>query len=308
VKTDEPSQNTKQDGEPCNKSDLPERIEAPAPKSEITPPQPPIPPAMPPHKFDGDPSGGHNDPEKQCPKEISVSIKKDPELSRFEKWSMGLSWATFIVVVLTFLVFYGQLCESKRQTAILKGQAEQATTDAALTRKQTEQQIFITKDQFRVDQRPVIWSIEPGRPNLAIGQIPTWRIPYSNYGRSTALGVFCKSQIVWGPDIISLKLDHLEIKPRILAYVFNNVHRPGEQGHGIVVPPGYDKNSCPTFAPRTLTKEDAEFIISHDGGIALIAHFEYYDSLGNTYHTEMCRFMGRDGNPKSCDTHNTTNR
>jgi hypothetical protein len=72
-------------------------------------------------------------------------------------WLERIGLVTAIALVAftlkTFLVLRGQLQEMGRQTAILRKQADQAAIDASEARGQTEQQISMARDQFRIDQR-----------------------------------------------------------------------------------------------------------------------------------------------------------
>jgi hypothetical protein len=93
-----------------------------------------------------------SDLQTECPTEISVRIVEGRNLTRFERVSLLIASVTHLTLVVTFIVFYLQLKEAKRQTAVFRQQSQQATLDAHTAQDQTRSQIEISKDSFRRDQ------------------------------------------------------------------------------------------------------------------------------------------------------------
>jgi hypothetical protein len=190
----------------------------------------------------------------------------------------------------TFLVLRGQLREMQSQTTILQNQADQTVRDAASARTQTDEQIGIAKDQFRFDQRPVIWlsntqdqallfQIAQARPTSPKQILVT--LHYSNYGKSPAYNMR-NSRVMLVEEKSADK-----IKPARIPV----------QG-GSLVPTG--KDDFLTVISRPLKDEELKDIVKDDW-VAVFLRFTYEDSSGNLYESDICLSHLQLGPFRECD-------
>jgi hypothetical protein len=56
------------------------------------------------------------------------------------------------------------------------------------------------------------------------------------------------------------------------------------------------------FSKGNISLGDERFIAKHDGGIAVLVHFEYFDTYGNVYHSYVCALGQANGVLAVCDT------
>jgi hypothetical protein len=126
------------------------------------------------------------------------------------------------------------------------------------------------------------------------GQQATWTFYYSNFGRSPAIALLPRSQIVFGSDNFK----------KIRANLFTNIHTAGKRGEGSIVPPGFNANFITAISTEALTDDDVRYISDNDAGLVMVAHFEYFDTSGNEYHTEICWARLMTGAVSNCPIHN----
>lgn len=253
------------------------------PKPGLTPPPASVPPAVPP-KGCGTDTGGTR--KEKCPKELSVRIVKESSLTRFERSSLILTWVNLGILILTFIVFYRQLKESKIQTGIFRGQAEQSTQDALTAQGQTNQQIGIAQDSFRRDQQPYVW-IE-GIPTQETYRVPTTGdtqilvdAHYKNFGKSPAVALQRFSIVTVGPGAI--KRIHFDKLGRSKS----------------LIPPGDDAFFTAVTPPMAVVPD-----LSCDECVVLLTRFHYLDSAGHNYETDFCMARLHTGAWLYCDTNN----
>jgi hypothetical protein len=292
---EDPSNNTKSDSEQRTGSALPEGVEPSPPKPEVAPPQPPKPPTVSPENLDCDSGEKKKNHNGNSPKEIFVTVKKDAELSRFELYTLGLSWFSLIVLIFTFIVFALQLRESKTQTGIFRDQANQAVTDAKLTRDQTDRQIQVVKDQFIADERPYIWLQDA--PNNSIPMfvknaesgIFSWNVFYTNYGKSPAINL-CEEM-------------HIEIGKKALSKVIDISHNSCGSIHAGILPPSRLEWSTATTERRVSDTEIKDWF-ALEYGVVVYGRFDYTDSFGKPYFSQFCMARQKNGAIANCQQHN----
>lgn len=223
---------------------------------------------------------------RECPKEISVRILEGRKLTTFEILTAVISSVTLLTLFVTFVVFYLQLKESKRQTELFKTQAEQAGLDAKKTQSQTQTQIELSKDSFRRDQQPYVWIT--GIPTLETYTNPLSKefqvlvsAHYKNFGKSPAIAQQRYSLVEIGPNAV------------------NRVHS-GKLGQAkSIIPPVEDLNFTAVTPSMKALPE-----MSRDNEVVLFTRFQYLDLLGHRYETEFCMSHLQTGAWRYCDTHN----
>lgn len=185
-----------------------------------------------------------------------------------------------IAAVITAVIFYGQLQEAKEQTRVFKRQADQAKLDAAQQLSTAKVALLAEQNRFVKDQRPYIWSnsvAEPDQPRMTAGQVVTWNWHYTVYGKTPAIGAAGREQVIWGP----------RARSQLVKNFFSAVHKPNDES-GTVIPPGKDMYSSAHSFKNNPSAQDIEWIKTHDGGIMLVAYFEYFDNSGSLYKSTIC--------------------
>jgi hypothetical protein len=223
---------------------------------------------------------------RECPKEISVRLLEEKKLTTFERLSIVLSAVTLFTLFITFLVFYGQLQESKRQTELFRKQAEQAAIDAHKAQDQTQQQMDFSKDSFRRDQQPYVWVA--GTPTSENYQNPLTKefqvivsAHYRNFGKSPAIALQRYSLVEVGPNALS------------------RIHS-GKLGEArTITQPTEDQNFSSVTPPMKSLPE-----MDRDDEVVLFTRFQYLDLLGHRYETDFCMAHLQTGAWQYCETHN----
>lgn len=266
------------------KKEQPQSVPPVAPSETPTPvlstPAVPTPATPPPVHRD-------TEPKRECPKEISVRILEESELTKFfERWSLVIAAVTLFTLFITFIVFYCQLKESQRQTELFRKQAEQAALDAHKAQDQTQQQMELSKDSFRRDQQPYVWVT--GIPTAEHFQSPGSDLSqilvsahYKNFGKS--------------PAIALQRYSLVEIGPNALQRV-----RSGKLTEAKSIIPPVEEDFFTSVTPPTKTLPE----ISRDDEIVLFTRFQYLDLLGHRYETDFCMSHLQLGPWHYCETHN----
>lgn len=287
---DDPSQSAKLNDEQGADATLPERVESAASKSEVTTAQSVLPPSVSPKTLSSNPSEESEKNNKRCCEEISVRVVKDKTLTPFERRSLILAWVTLVVLVLTFIVFYLQLKESRTQTGIFRGQAERAARDASTQIGYAKQALADTKEAFRIDQRPYIFMADrddnltkaiyqnkdAATPNVPNGTSQLLvNVKYSNFGKSPAIDL----QFSWDMEIGPHAKELAKIIPLKEAKT--------------VMPTG----KVDWFTAVTTARPDKEIndALSIDLGVVLIMRWQYSDTGGHRYETDICLEISRMG-------------
>jgi hypothetical protein len=215
----------------------------------------------------------------RLPVEVSEYYKSEqddrPVKDLRERVKLRVEIAGFIIacalVVLTFItavVFYLQLRESRRQTAIFKQQATQATMDAEAGRRQSDQ-------QFRTDQRPIVWLANMPNPVVLVGPIPSPAgskqiavdVSYANLGKSAAYGLRA-GENVWAGKMARIQATRPTIRSQPVFLPPNRI-----DFRTLVTPPVSD---------ATIQESNG------DDGVIFWLRFHYEDSIGNPYETDLC--------------------
>jgi type II secretory pathway pseudopilin PulG len=171
------------------------------------------------------------------------------------------------------------------------------------------------RTRFVEDQRPIVWPTTLDLPQLVPNQKLAWTFSYADYGKSPAVAVQVEAQVVFGdPSKRFLKAEQ---------HVFRQLHTDNTKNVGSVLPPaglgiGLLPNSpgqhistitgfSTAFSDKAAKSEDINYILQHDGAAMVFIHFEYFDSSGNMYSSEFCRFRLSSGLTASCTIHNKIN-
>ena len=220
-------------------------------------------------------------------KEVSVRIVEESDLTKlFERVSLVIASVTLLTLVVTFIVFYLQLKEAKRQTEVFRQQAQQATLDAHTAQDQTRSQIEIAKDSFRRDEQPYLWLT--GVPTSEYYQNPLTKefqvivnAHYKNFGKSPAIALQRYSLVEVGPEALG------------------RVHS-GKLGEAkSITPPVEDLNFSGVTPPMKTLPE-----LSRDNEIVLFTRFQFLDLLNHRYETDVCMARLQSGAWQYCVAHN----
>jgi hypothetical protein len=234
-----------------------------------------------------DATGKREETKRECAKEISIRILEESKLTKlFERLSLVIASVTLITLFVTFIVFYYQLKESKRQTELFRQQAEQAALDARKAQGQTQSQIELSKDSFRRDQQPYVWVT--GIPTSETYTNPVSKefqvlvsAHYKNFGKS--------------PAIAQQRYSLVEIGPNAL----NRVHS-GKLGESKSIIPPVEELNFTAVTPSMKALPE----MSYDNEVVLFTRFQYLDLLGHRYETDFCMSHLQTGAWRYCDTHN----
>ncbi|MGH8070829.1 MAG: hypothetical protein ACRERE_37460 [Candidatus Entotheonellia bacterium] len=161
-------------------------------------------------------------------------------------------------------VMRGQLEEMQRSSADTRALAESAKKQAENTERlasaaieqvrhlevsakethalaaATQDTLELARTNFAKDQRRIIWVSKMPDLNLTIGQQLKWDIPHANYGKSPAIGLLMRSQIVFGKDK----------EKRIDPNLFKPIYIPKQPPSGSVVVPGDSTNFLTALSKR----------------------------------------------------------
>jgi hypothetical protein len=147
---------------------------------------------------------------------------------------------------------------------------------------------------FIKEQRPYVWLRDIGGYELNPGHQVRWGFVYGNFGKSPAIDLRTRSQIVFGQ----------EKEKRIAPNLFQPFQRQGQQKAGSVIFPGDVDVYSTALSQEVLTEDDLVYIMETDAGIMRLIYIEYFDTSGNSYSTEVCHMRFRTGAIAACDQHN----
>jgi hypothetical protein len=251
--------------------------------------------------------------------------KIEERMSAFERSMIRLTSAGVIVGVITLLIFSGQLYEmieggkqtdklvdyAKTQSQAAK-EIDQAGKDfaksaeginlasqistSALQKTATygERSIDLANEHFRQEERPYLWISSMEAPQFVAGDKAKWNFHFANFGRSPAVGVLGRVQIVFGPGG----------DKKMHADLFSQIHIVNQKDGGFI-PTGDQTNWTTAQSDEILTVEDVKYITDNDAGMVFFAHFEYFDSGGRKYDSEFCKFRLKTGAIGNCPLHDT---
>jgi hypothetical protein len=299
---DEECQNAQREGEDRTAHTGGERID-PVAAPEIKPTQPTKPPTAPPEIPPKVEAGEKQQFEKIRHKEISVKVVKDELMTVFERLSIWLSLFTLLVLIATFIVFYLQLRESKKQTDVFRTQARQAAIDASSQIGIARQALSDSQKFFQIDQRPYVWNsaVQP------LPMIPNQRISanvyFANYGKSPALDVHGTGAMFFGRDALKQADAWFES-------IGTNPLNKSTTGTVSIIAPGIPPdpqkaNSFTTIlSTKVVTSDDITFILKNDFSAVIVLRQQYSDTGGNNYYTDMCFFHLASNAIAQCKSHN----
>jgi hypothetical protein len=149
----------------AGKKEEPNKVD-PAPSSKAQPVDPPAPPIVgigTKEQVTGESES--KKPKEKCDKskEILVRVLEPDALSQFERktlfwgrWGIGLAVATFVIGILTLIVFYRQLGLMQTQLQDADSDSRTSSRHARQQIKALQSQVSAIQTQMRQDQRPYI--------------------------------------------------------------------------------------------------------------------------------------------------------
>ena len=172
----------------------------------------------------------------------------------------------------------------------------------------TRQIIKDASKQFRIDQRPYVWTNESAEPfgmHVVKGERLTLSVDWVNYGRSPALREASLGQIYIGPNA-------MQQADRWFAGLGDKPLPPPPDGllKERVIPPGIGSRDrgfggfSTFFSDHELTEDEFDYIMHTDRSIAIIIRVDYYDAYGNRYWDDICLSRFQNGAIPHCDRHN----
>jgi hypothetical protein len=150
--------------------------------------------------------------------------------------------------------------------------------------------------------RPYIYIEKIGSAVLQEGKKATIDVSYANFGSSPAVSIAIHSKIVLGKLATEIALGHVKaIKIDRDVIKMTPIRKPTEIS---VVIMGTKNNYFTALSDVLMTDSDIDYLKTHDGGWALLASFEYFDTKGNRYSTKYCRFGLVTGAKAECFSYN----
>lgn len=206
--------------------------------------------------------------------------------------------ATAILVVVTALYTH-----YARQQAILMRAAVEATREAT---RVTQDALALTREQFRIDQRPYVGTIS--RPQgVLTSNLPffspdnngsiSWNWYFSNLGKSPALNVRFSHYVEIGASI-----DEVATKKE-QRLIFRRGRKPESSevtGAGSAMLPG-DKSWATANSLEGIELREFNRLRTADGGITLHGRITYSDLSGANYETTFCQGLLSNGAVMNCD-------
>jgi len=168
------------------------------------------------------------------------------------------------------------------------------TTVAALQWSAARDALALARTNFVKDQRPYLWIKQMGEPILTVGQGAQWNLYFVNYGKSPAIHIRARAQIVFGEDREKM----------IAPTLFVPFPSDAKGSVAIVAPGGVDTYWFTAQSQEVLTAEDLSNITNAPIGLTVLTYLEYFDTGGNPYSTEVCRYKFKNGATGVCETHN----
>jgi hypothetical protein len=156
--------------------------------------------------------------------------------------------------------------------------AREAARAAVKSASTNEESLKTARQNFRAEQRPIIWFTKLGVPQFALNRQPAddtkgqiyWMWHYTNYGKTPAL--------------------HVVLQDRFL--IIDNKHQPSfddpvlSTGEAPLPPGKEDFNSAvssPGISPDTFNQ-----LMAKDDGIGVAGTIVYYDVYGEKYESIFC--------------------
>jgi type II secretory pathway pseudopilin PulG len=189
----------------------------------------------------------------------------------------ALPRATVWLVIATFIlaaIALGQACILLTTDASTRKAANAADTSA----RTLETALQTVRDNFRAEQRPIIWlgpvwsprfltfpSSGSGGDNL--GHI-AWNWSYRNYGKTPALKVSTK-------DFMSI---NGKVEPNL-----------NQMDSAVPIPPNQEGDDFNTILSKaTISQDDYNTLLKIDNAIIISGRITYEDAYGNKYETQFC--------------------
>jgi len=155
---------------------------------------------------------------------------------------------------------------------------------AARSAKAAEDAIALSKQQFVKDQRPYIGNSQVEIPHLKIGDKVTWNYHYTNFGKSPAVGVAYRCQILLAAH-----------KAPPMKTFFRPIHNPKYMSEGFITAPGDSSGFSTCESDEIATKADIDWHNTYDASVAMRIFYEYSDTSGNVYTSRVCLFLRKNG-------------
>jgi hypothetical protein len=155
----------------------------------------------------------------------------------------------------------------------------------------------LARINFIKEQRPYVWGTLAGNLELRPGEHVRWGFIYGNHGKSPAMNVRARAQIVFG--------EHRE--ERIDPNLFKPIHTQDQPPIGTVIFPGDASTYITASSREILTEDDITYIMKTDFGFKLVVYIKYFNLSGARYSTEICRARLQSGAIANCNEHNKIN-
>lgn len=171
--------------------------------------------------------------------------------------------------------------------------ANQQTRSLAQTARQS---LETARDNFDADQSPIVW-VNPQEPQFRAGEIGTWNVTFSNYGRSPAFNERQCMGMTYGPMALALVT-----APTFRACGTRNL----SNSRGVLPPSFAGFTTVVTIAP--LSQQQLNVLESIDGAFVVTGIFEYEDRDGHAFRTTFCSYRLATGAVATCHDYNGIER
>jgi hypothetical protein len=155
--------------------------------------------------------------------------------------------------------------------------------------------IDLSKEQFKVDQRPYVWLTDPP-PNPPMGIISKtkegkliWNIFYKNYGKSPAINLCARAYVITGKNTT--------------ARVIDIEHSVCSSKNGSILPPTHSEWFSGTYNGEA-TDSEFENWKAIEFGILVYGRIDYSDSSGVPYFSQFCLALQSNNAIADCTEHN----
>lgn len=256
----------------------------------------------------------------------------EKELSSFERWTLRLAWAGFLIAVVTGVVFYLQFREMSKQTGILSDQAKQAAIDSGEASRKVEEQLSIARKQadaaqdqataakksaeatqtqarvaeegveavrkqMRQDQRPWL-RIQPKSgtgTTFMIGQPLQSELAFTNTGKSPARHFFayCFVEVVaQGSAPKLINPEHPGPEQRQWSFLDTGILFPNQTIEGMAIRNTLKPGSQTEVVHDLLKADESRQLSEGRAYVAVYVYAKYWDIFGKRHWTTFCGWTG----------------
>jgi hypothetical protein len=213
-------------------------------------------------------------------------------------------WRLFIEALTLFAILgYGYMTiRMWREMISARHQTQRAIDAANRAATAAENTLTETHKNFISDERPYIGLIKLGIPVVETGNKARWDFSYANFGKTPAIGLLVKSEVVITDPVPEYKGDPTSQAEK---RVFARIHPKGREHSGVLMPQltsgihpdigpkeyGTLIGSSRAFSHEPMTPHQTTLAHTSEilGVVTVLIHFEYFDSAGNEYRGEACQ-------------------